>query len=273
MDAGALADREDPVVGVVDPVTVSDSPAPDSISSDEFTSVLSAHDATLERGELDVVLDADPALLIAPGEATLAAIARATAAASISAPILPVGSVAGVRSVSPDGLPDALAASLDGDATIRQRAALEADAELEGEADRTAARAVFDLTLVTDEPAAISEFTIRSQGSTVATVRADGVVVATAAGTHGYASSVEAPQLSPAVDAVAVAPIGSFVTQTRQWVLPDRELVLTVDRDEQPVTLVADGRSVGRVPVNSPVAVSVAETVPLLVVSGGALED
>ncbi|ADB59984.1 sugar kinase-like protein [Haloterrigena turkmenica DSM 5511] len=139
-------------------------------------------------------------------------------------------------------------------------------------ADAVRDRALFDVTLVTDEPARISEYGVASRGDSVATFRADGVVVATAAGSHGYAGAVDAPHLSRAVDAVAVAPVAPFVTDTRRWVLPDDRLELTVERDEGPIALVADGRRVTSVGVDARIAVSVADALETLSVPDGALE-
>ncbi|ELY85331.1 NAD(+)/NADH kinase [Natrialba taiwanensis] len=269
MDAGTWSPDESPVIGLLEFSSNESLPA-----TDAFESALAAADATIHRGELEAVLDAEPAptLLVAAGESALSALARATATASLSAPVLPVGLIPGVRAASRHRAPDALAAALDGDATVHRRDVLEADALLEGDASHPPVRALFDLTLVTDEPASISEFSIRSRDEPVDSVRADGIVVATAAGTHGYASAVDAPELSRAVDGVAVAPIGPFVTKTRQWVLPDHELALTIDRDEQPVTLVADDRAIGRVAVAEPVTVSVTETLPVLAVPDTVLD-
>ena len=139
-------------------------------------------------------------------------------------------------------------------------------------ADTVRDRALFDITLVTDEPARISEYGVASRGDSVATFRADGVVVATAAGSHGYAGAVDAPSLSTAVDAVAVAPVAPFVTDTRRWVLPDDQLTLTVERDEGPIALVADGRRVTSVGVDARIDVSVADALETLSVLDGALE-
>ncbi|WP_339104368.1 NAD(+)/NADH kinase [Haloterrigena salinisoli] len=133
-------------------------------------------------------------------------------------------------------------------------------------------RALFDVALVTDEPARISEYGVSSRGDSIATFRADGVVVATAAGSHGYAGTVDAPHLSEAVGAVAVAPVAPFVTDTRRWVLPDDRLELTVERDEGPIALVADGRRVTSVGVDARISVSVDDSLETLSVSDGALE-
>lgn len=260
MDAGSSADG-DPVVGVVNRTADSS----DAAVGDAVESLLADAGTSTVHGDLEEVLVAEPSLLVAVGEATLSAVART----DTDTPVLPVGSVSGMESVGPDRLLDAVAAALDGRAVRRDRTVLGVVLESgddESDATATRERALFDVTLITDEPARISEYGVRSRETAVATFRADGVVAATPAGSHGYASAVDAPHLSRAVDAVAVAPIGPFVTQTRRWVLPNDDLAFTVEREEGDVTLVVDGRSVGSVTVDSRVTVSHAGTLATLVV-------
>ncbi|GAB3671862.1 NAD(+)/NADH kinase [Halopiger thermotolerans] len=226
--------------------------------------------AEIERGDLETVLAAEPTLLVAAGERALSAVARART----DVPVLPVGNVSGIESVVPERLPDALAAALEGEAAERERAVLTVGIEPDGgDAAVTRERALFDVTLVTAEPATISEYRVQCRGDRVATFRADGVVVATPAGSHGYASAVDGPQLSAAVDAVAVSPIAPFVTRTQRWVLPDDEIRLAVERDESDVTVVADERAIDTISVGTDVAVSVEETLSTLVVPDEFLAD
>ncbi|WP_254522872.1 NAD(+)/NADH kinase [Natrinema caseinilyticum] len=272
MDA-AWSAGEDPVVGIVD----SEGDGRDAAEIAESLDAASVDDARIVRGSRETVLAAEPSVLVAVGDASLAAAARA----GVETPILPVGPVTGIESIDRDRVPDALAAALDGRAVRRARpvldVALETRSEREGLSDAHDAssreRALFDVTLVTDEPARISEYGVHGTDATVATFRADGVVVATPAGSNGYASAVGAPRLSAAVDAIAVAPIGPFVTQTRRWVLPDDDLALTVERDEGDVTLVVDGRPVGSVTVDSRIAVAATEPLQTLVVPDEQLAD
>ncbi|RZH68648.1 NAD(+)/NADH kinase [Natrinema altunense] len=254
---------DSPVVGVVDAET----DAIDAIEIDTaLESAVADADGTITSGTLESVLAAEPSVLVTGGEATLSAVARA----GVDIPVVPVGPLTGIESVDRRRLPAALEAALDGRAVRRERPVLGVVLEpVDGDerhAPTIRERALFDVTLITDEPARISEYSLRDRGSDVATFRADGVVAATPAGSHGYASAVDAPQLSPAVDAVAVAPIGPFVTQTRRWVLPPDALTFAVEREEGDASLVVDGRSVGAVTVDSRVSVSSAGSLTMLAV-------
>ncbi|ELY87706.1 ATP-NAD/AcoX kinase [Natrialba hulunbeirensis JCM 10989] len=276
-DDGTQPDHDEPVVGVVDPTdAVSISSADDDtrelvddgLDVSALESTLSTHDATLVVDtEATSVLDADPVVVVAVGETALAESARESVTSDGQPPILPVGSIPGLSTVAAESLPDALAAVLagEGEATHCERPVLECTATL-ADGSETTVRALFDLTLAAAEPAAISEFSVRSRGESVGSVRADGIVVATALGTHGYASALESPRLSPVVDAVSVVPISPFSTSSRQWVLPPDEVVLTVDRDEQPVALIADDQSVSHVAIGAPIMMSVVGLVSILCV-------
>ncbi len=260
MDA-AWSRAEQPIVGFVDSRTA----APSDVES-----AASDRGATTVRGDLETVLTADPSLLVTASETDLSAVARAQP----GVPVLPIGDVAGIETVSAERGAEALEAVLEGDATVRRHSVLGIEVEDHSIADDhdvadgrgstddtgsqlTRERALFDATLVTDEPAWISEYGVESRGESLSTFRADGVVVATPAGSYGYSSALEAPHLASSIDAVAVSPIAPFATRTQRWVLPDDEITLTVERDESDVTLVVDDRSIRTIGVGSRVRLGV----------------
>jgi len=221
---------DDPIVGVV-----CDS-HPDG---DMVHATLTDRDATVVSGPIEEVLDSRPSLLVAIGSSGLTAVAQQ----AVDVPVLPIGSVSGIETVEAERLDDAIEAVANGEAIDRRVPLLAVECTAaSGNTDRY--RALFDVTLVTAEPARISEYSVESRGTAIDQFRADGVVVATPAGSYGYASGVDAPQLSGAVDAVAVVPIAPFVTTTRRWVLPDDDLELSVKRDDGPISLLADDRTV-----------------------------
>jgi len=229
---------------------------------DRVLEVLEEYDGTVVGGDVEDVLESDPSVIVARGERSLSAIVRG----GVECPVIPTGSVPGFDPTDPGELSTVVRSALEGTATIRDRSILEVGIEFDDGDDRSSSeRAAFDATLVTAEPARISEFSVRRRGEEIAQFRADGVVVATPAGTRGYASTIGAPQLSRSVDAVAVAPIAPFVTRTRHWVVPPTDLVLAVERDEGEVALVVDGHPVETLSVGSRVTISRAGTLPVVV--------
>lgn len=115
--------------------------------------------------------------------------------------------------------------------------------------------AIFDAYLVTDQPATISEFAIGVQDRTVAEYRADGTVVATPAGSSGYARAAGGPILGPACAGLVVITIAPYRTDPDHWVFGETPVTVTVTRDESDVVAVVDGVTVGPVEVDAGISV------------------
>ncbi|AGB36864.1 NAD(+)/NADH kinase [Natronococcus occultus] len=245
---------EKPVVGVVGHEDADRGPS----VAETLADVLGT-EGRLREGSAATRSDGDRSLVVAVGEAAVSTAVRG----GVDAPVLPVGEVPGLETVALDDVGVALEAALSGDARLCPQPILEA--RLNGQRYR----GLFDVSMVTAEPARISEYSVRTDGELVDSVRADGVVVATPAGTHGYAGAVDAPALSPALEAVAVAPIAPFATRARQWVVPNEGIELRVERDECSITLVVDDRAVGSVPIGSSVGIGVDGRLRMLVVPSG----
>lgn len=192
------------------------------------------------------VVDAAPDLAVAAGEPALLALVRA----GVEAPVLPVAAGRGVRSVPRDAAGAAVEAALGGDGTPADASTVERlDHPLYGVSvdGERAARVLTDAGLLAEEPAHISEFSVRTPDGTVARFRADGVVVGTPAGSHGYLAAAGGPVLQPGAGVVGVAPVARFSTARDRWVLRPAGLALAVEREETPVSLVADDRTVRQV--------------------------
>ncbi len=203
--------------------------------------------ASVTSGDAATVLAAGPDVIVAIGEASLLSVARERPAI----PILPVEAGAGVRSVAPVEVGESLNAIAGDDCQTETHPVLTVEA---GDADPTPA--LFDATLVAAEPARISAFSISVGDEQTGPVRADGVVIATAAGSTGYAGALEAPTIHPAADVLAVEPIAQFATRPDRWVVPASALTVTVARDEVPVEVLADDRAIGEVGPGEPVRVT-----------------
>ncbi|WP_435094193.1 ATP-NAD kinase [Halorubrum sp. N11] len=116
-----------------------------------------------------------------------------------------------------------------------------------------AVRAAFDVTVVTDEPARISEFAVGFPRGQTESVRADGIVVATPLGSDGYANAAGGPLVEPG-GGLSVVPIAPFSTHTDAWIATER-LRLTVEREDEPIVLVVDGERRGTVEPHRPIEI------------------
>lgn len=201
--------------------------------------------AMAENGGVDVV--------VAVGEEALVALARH----GVPVPVLPVGPVEGAGAVPSDTVGRGIGSLVADDFERVWHPVLGATSPVE-------TRALFDLTFVTEESARISEYTVRSGTTTVSRFRADGVVVTTPAGSAGYARAAGGPVVAPETGVVGVVPIAPFATDTDNWVLGDDAVTVRIERDEAPVELLADGRSVGSVPPNEAIRLRPVDGVELL---------
>jgi NAD+ kinase len=150
-------------------------------------------------------------------------------AADVDAPVLPAAAGREYGGVSRDDLPDALAALTAGEYDVRERQTL---------------------SVTTDG----------------VDTRADGVVAATPAGSHGYARDADGPLLSRGAGALSVVPVAQFRPERSRWVL-DPPVTLTVVRDDADVSLLVDGRDNGFADAHQSVTLDWGDPLPVAVVA------
>lgn len=209
-------------------------------------------------GSAETVLAAGTDWTLAVGDEALTDLVREGA----TGPVLAVAAAPGVPSVRRDAVGDAVEAVAAGDVPVTTRRVVAA--RLDGE---PATRLLRDAVLVTDEPARISEYAVRTGDHRVDRFRSDGVAVATPAGSPGYTGDAGGPVLEPGSGTLAVVPIAPFRTVAEHWVLDESDVSLEPHREE-PVVLVADGREWGRVPPETPVELVPEDELALLAPSG-----
>jgi NAD+ kinase len=214
----------------------------------------------VHAGAPAAVLAQSPEAVVAVGERALFDLVAAAA----DVPVLPVAAGRGVRSVPTRAVERAVSQLVAG---AFERVTLPV---LAARGDALTARALTDLMLVTEEAARISEYAVWTGDEHVATFRADGIVVATPAGSGGYARAAGGPVLAPDTGVVSVVPVAPFATDASHWVLPHDDLHLRVERDETPVELLADGRRAGLVTHRETVRIAPDGTLTLAVTDASA---
>ncbi|MFC6755927.1 ATP-NAD kinase [Halomicroarcula sp. GCM10025894] len=137
---------------------------------------------------------------------------RAVAAADTDPLVVPVAAGRGVRSVSRD---DVAATVVGLDEAVTERHPV-FDVTVAGE---DVGSVVFDVTAVTAEAARISEYAVETATDSVGQFRADGVTLATPAGSPGYARRIGGPVIAPAESVGVVAPIAPFQVNPDHWVV------------------------------------------------------
>lgn len=164
-------------------------------------------------------------------------------------PLLPVDVARGHHGVSTDELAETATALREG----RYRAVSHPVLDITIGGERVG-RAVFDTTLMTSEPARISEYSVHLAGDRLWTGRADGVVVASPFGSSGYSRSAGG-SIVVGGDCLSVVPVSAFATRADTWVV-EGELSLRVERDEGDVSLFADDEELQRIDRGHPIDVS-----------------
>jgi NAD+ kinase len=86
------------------------------------------------------------------------------------------------------------------------------------------------------------QFTVRADGTTIGSYRADGVIVATATGSTAYSLSVGGPILHPESHEILVTPIAPHLSPANTVVLPERTRVEIEIAPGQLATLSVDGQ-------------------------------
>lgn len=203
------------------------------------------------RGSLADLVDRPPDTIVVEGDAGVVAAVRA----GCDSPVLPVDAMPGLEPIDRESLPGGIDALLagKGEPVTRRGIAITVDGT-------ERARALFDGMVMTTEPASISAYDLRSEGASIGHYRADGVVVASAVGSGGYARAAGGPVLGPRLDAVSVVPISPYRTAEDHWILAGSGVELRITRDETDVTLFADDRTVETVSADVEIGFS---TVPL----------
>ncbi|WP_435345562.1 ATP-NAD kinase [Haloarchaeobius sp. HRN-SO-5] len=197
---------------------------------------------------------ADASFVVAVGERALIDVAHA----HVDLPVLPVDAGTGVRSVPATETAAAVRATLAGDAETHTHRRFSVAV---GE-DRY--DALFDVMLVTTEPARISEYRVGAGDHDIAQFRADGVVVATPAGSHGYANAAGGAVVDAGLGAASIVPVAPFAIDIDHWVVDATDVVLSVERDEGAVSLLVDDRTVCEVDSTVPVRLSPGDSLTVL---------
>lgn len=204
--------------------------APETDAAD-FVANLLDDDRTAMAERATAAAESD--LVVALGEGALSGLA----AAEISTPVFPVRRAT-------EATESALAAFdqfFDGTDDATERPVMRVETP-----ERTT-DALLDVSLTAATPGMISEFTVETDGSAgtdgekrIDRVRADGVVVATPAGSRGYARAAGGPVVAAGSGVVTIVPIAPFATDPDHWVVPLSSLSVTVERDVD-VSITVDG--------------------------------
>jgi NAD+ kinase len=160
-------------------------------------------------------------LVVLGGDGTLLGMANRITRAGVDVPILGInfGSLGFLTEVTLDEIQQALAAALDGTATVEQRALVRGQVSRRGTVvdDRLALN---DIVVNRGSLSRIVDMSITIDGQPVTHVRADGIIVTTPTGSTAYNLAAGGPIVHPDVDALVVTPIAPHTLTYRPIVIP-----------------------------------------------------
>jgi NAD+ kinase len=159
-------------------------------------------------------------------------------------PILGVnmGNLGFLAEVDPKMYEDLLRLALSGQAELEERSCLDVRVTRDGAA-MSDTPVLNDAVINKGALSRILNLTLRVDGSSTWSYRADGVIISTTTGSTAYNLSAGGPVLHPALPAFAVTPICPFTLASRSLVLPlESEIEVMIEPNTPSVYLTTDGQ-------------------------------
>jgi NAD+ kinase len=162
------------------------------------------------------------------GDGTMLAIARRLARHGVPLVGINRGRLGFITDIPYERFAEGLGAVLDGESVEELRTLLEGEVR-RGSETLFAATALNDVIVSRGATAGMVELSISIDAEPVATLRADGLIVASPTGSTAYALSAGGPILHPAVAAWTLVPIAPHDLSNRPIVVPDdREIAIEI---------------------------------------------
>ncbi len=185
------------------------------------------------------------------GDGTLLKMAHYLAPLDIPGFGINFGKLGFLAEIDFQGMRKAISKLAAGNYSIESRSLLQASL-LTGETCRLAAHALNDLVLAKGDFSKLAHFQLFINGKLSGTYAADGIIVATATGSTGYALAAGGPLVQPALDLTVITPICAHSLTARTLVIPMTEtLELKSMPGGEDMVLAADGENVAEVTADS----------------------
>jgi NAD+ kinase len=164
--------------------------------------------------------------------------------ATTTVPVFAVnfGEVGFLATVEPDELPDSFAMALRRDFDLLPLPAISVGPSGGGEL------AINDISLQRKVGERVAELSYAIGGEEVGSVRADGLVVATPAGSTGYNLANGGPVMAWGVEGMVVSFIAPHSLSARALVIAPADVLTLHNRSQQALDLAIDGRPAGEIP-------------------------
>ena len=183
-------------------------------------------------------------IITAGGDGTILRAARAAAPHSIPILGINMGRVGFMTELTKGEALAKVPAYLDGGQRIEERMMLQASViSPQDSAPNASLHALNDVVISRGTEARLLDISVAVDGASLTTYRADGVIVATATGSTGYALAAGGPIFSPEARIMLVQPVAAHMSLTMALVVPGESVVELSVTGDHPGTLNVDGLS------------------------------
>ncbi|HEY2535557.1 MAG TPA: NAD(+)/NADH kinase [Solirubrobacteraceae bacterium] len=200
--------------------------------------------------ELNAPLRDDVELcVVLGGDGTILRALRLYAGTSVPVFAVNFGEIGFLATVEPDELDTGIERALDGEFELLQLPAIVLDGPAEdGVQDQDARIGINDVAIHRKVGERVAEIAYALEGEIVGSVRCDGLVIATPAGSTGYNLANGGPVMAWGVEGFAVSFIAPHSLTARALVVAPEDRLTIHNRSREPLDVAVDGRPAGEIP-------------------------
>jgi len=186
--------------------------------------------------------------LVLGGDGTILSALQRYAATGVPVFAINFGEIGFLATVEPEDLEDGIRRALSGDFELLQLPAIVLDSDESLLPKRPAWIAINDVAIHRKVGERVAELAYALEGEVVGSVRCDGLVVATPAGSTGYNLANGGPVMAWGVEGFVVSFIAPHSLTARALVVAPGDRLTIHNRSREPLDIAVDGRPVGDIP-------------------------
>jgi NAD+ kinase len=186
--------------------------------------------------------------LVLGGDGTILSALQRYAATGVPVFAINFGEIGFLATVEPQDVEDGIRRALSGDFELLQLPAIVLDADESLLPKRPAWIAINDVAIHRKVGERVAELAYALEGEIVGSVRCDGLVVATPAGSTGYNLANGGPVMAWGVEGFVVSFIAPHSLTARALVVAPGDRLTIHNRSREPLDIAVDGRPVGDIP-------------------------
>ncbi len=194
------------------------------------------------------VKDSVELCLVLGGDGTILSALQRYAATGVPVFAINFGEIGFLATVEPQDVEDGIRRALGGDFELLQLPAIVLDADESLLPKRPAWIAINDVAIHRKVGERVAELAYALEGEIVGSVRCDGLVVATPAGSTGYNLANGGPVMAWGVEGFVVSFIAPHSLTARALVVAPSDRLTIHNRSREPLDIAVDGRPVGDIP-------------------------